>query len=249
MAYLYNSPAYPLLIPSIADHIHTLFLPPPSSSSSSSSTVLSHRHAPDLALDPSAYLLEIRVVVPSVSYLRDGPGANLASVPADLRNEYVRRGGSDRRDHGALFASSSSSSSSSLRSGVGVGSSSSSSTIAHPDKSAWWMAGSVLRLVGDAVEREVVGWWYETSRLGGDIVQPNRRAALEGEPLLPDLSYGHWQSPSPSQTDSQRNGRGSNVGSRYEPDPSPAEQRAAAVYEEEIDRLHAQIQTLEAQLQ
>ncbi|KAI0448856.1 hypothetical protein F5B21DRAFT_87775 [Xylaria acuta] len=96
----------------------------------------------------SANLLEIRVVLPSVSYLRFDSGTYLGSVPRDILESYTSRAIADAQNHSAILTSPLS-----------------------PNRSAWWMAGDVLRLIGDSLDRKVIGWW-ETARTDDYSPQP-----------------------------------------------------------------------------
>ncbi|KAI0411083.1 hypothetical protein F5X98DRAFT_381111 [Xylaria grammica] len=136
-------------ISTLADLLHAHLSPSPSSSAANVPTSPHHPHATDRSAD----LLEIRLTLPSTSYLRDGirnrqgrgrgRGAGFSSVPPDIMETYICRATSDRRTRGAAASA------------------------ADPDASPWWMAGCVLRHVGDAVEGVVRGWWEEDHGGGG----------------------------------------------------------------------------------
>ncbi|KAI1747764.1 hypothetical protein F4782DRAFT_414030 [Xylaria castorea] len=124
----------------LEDHLHALLFPLPRRLPAD---VLSPFHH-----GPSTNLLEIQVVLPSVSYLRLDNGTYFGSVPRDVLESYASRAIADAESNSAILTSPPS-----------------------PHRSAWWMAGDVLRLIGDSLDHEVIRWW-ETARRDDNPPQP-----------------------------------------------------------------------------
>ncbi|RWA02992.1 hypothetical protein EKO27_g12112, partial [Xylaria grammica] len=82
-------------ISTLADLLHAHLSPSPSSSAANVPTSPHHPYATNRSAD----LLEIRLTLPSTSYLRDGSrpgrgrgrGANFNSVPPDIMETYISR--------------------------------------------------------------------------------------------------------------------------------------------------------------
>ncbi|KAI1747762.1 hypothetical protein F4782DRAFT_413968 [Xylaria castorea] len=117
-------------VPTLQERIHSVF-----------STPLPH--------NPCSYqdslftdLLEVRITLPSVSYLRANQGRHFGSVPPEILRTYTHRAITETDHHHAAVAF---------------------PPDIHPRESAWWMVGDVLRVVGDSLDSEVTSWWESAS--------------------------------------------------------------------------------------
>ncbi|KAI0410442.1 hypothetical protein F5X98DRAFT_359559 [Xylaria grammica] len=128
-----------------------------------------------------ANLLEIHLVLPSVSYMRRkgayGGEPYFAALPSEVFSAYVERAVADRRESGGggggggFTAGSAYSSPSLYYRGSGMDNNGHGHRYGGDgggqearDASAWWMAGDVLRLVADTLDGEVRACWEDAMR-------------------------------------------------------------------------------------
>ncbi|KAI0448470.1 hypothetical protein F5B21DRAFT_497460 [Xylaria acuta] len=136
-------------VPTLQDHIHAIFFTPPPRDSRP------YQHS------LSADLLEIRIVLPSVSYLRANEGQHFGSVPLDILKAYTDRAITDRSHHRAAFAS---------------------PADINPRVSAWWMAGDILRTVGNSLDNEVIAWWDSAPMLARGSCYSQTSSTIQSAP-------------------------------------------------------------------